>query len=215
MFSIIIPTMWRSEYIIKLLKQFEDSNLVSEIILIDNDPDKKPDLSEFTKIKYLTKGYNIYVNPAWNWGVSESKNELIALCNDDIVFNVHQTLELVLKNQHGLGCFGMSGFNFIESTESPGFIKIEKIEQLNQHLKGNGWGTLIFLKKSNWIEIPNNLKIWFGDDWITKTNKPVYLLRLGLKIEEFSKSTTVSDHMFNQILTNDRIVWNKIFSNFN
>jgi hypothetical protein len=207
--------MWRSEYTIKLLKQLDDSNLVSETILIDNDPIKKPNLSKFTKIKYLTKGHNIYVNPAWNWGVNESKNELIAICNDDILFNVNQTLELVLKNQHGLGCFGMSGFNFIESTEFPGFIKVEKKEQLDQHLKGNGWGALIFLKKSNWIEIPNSLKIWFGDDWISKTNKPVYLLRLASKIDDLGKSTTVSEPVFNPILTNDRIVWNKIFSNFN
>ena len=41
-FSIIIPTMWCSDLIFKLLPILEDSNFVGEIILIDNDKSKRP-----------------------------------------------------------------------------------------------------------------------------------------------------------------------------
>ena len=31
------------------------------------------------KIKLITKGHNIFVNPAWNWGVEVSKNENLVI----------------------------------------------------------------------------------------------------------------------------------------
>lgn len=85
-FSIVIPTMWKSNKIFGMLPVYEKSKYVKEIIIIDNNPKKKIDLSEYKKIRYYTKGKNIYVNPSWNWGYALSNYNLI-LANDDIIIN--------------------------------------------------------------------------------------------------------------------------------
>lgn len=214
MFSIVIPTMWKSELTLDLLSKLESSVMVNEIILIDNDPESKPDISRYTKIHYLTKGYNIYVNPAWNWGVSVSKNELIAICNDDIIFNVDEVLDTIFKNADGLGCIGMHGLNFSEDCDYYKFVRINNYEYLKPHIEGGGFGCLMFIKKSNWIDIPKNIKVWFGDNWIAKTNQPLHLIRFKEKIENNGKSATVSNPVFEKILLKDRIIWHRIFNNF-
>ena len=210
MFSIIIPTMWRSNLTMKLLSELQESHLVNEIVLIDNDPTKTPDLSGLTKIKYLTKGHNIYVNPAWNWGVAQASNELIGICNDDLTFNVNATLDLVSKNQHKLGCFGMHKLNFKEDADAFSFIKTDE----NQRPTGEGFGCLMFLKKSNWIEIPNNLKIWFGDDWIIKTNQPVHILRFKEMLGNEGYAITSSDTKFSKQVQEDINTWIRIFGSW-
>ena len=40
-FSIVIPTMWLSDKIQTMLDKYEDCSLVKEIIIIDNNPNKK------------------------------------------------------------------------------------------------------------------------------------------------------------------------------
>ena len=84
--SIIIPTMWRSDKILKMLPIYEKCDLVKEVIIIDNDPKLTPDLKPYSKILYYTNGENIYVNPAWNLGYTLSSNQVI-LANDDIIIN--------------------------------------------------------------------------------------------------------------------------------
>ena len=69
-YSIIIPTMWRSELIHQMLPLYDRSEYVGEVIIIDNDPSKMPDLSQFEKVRHYAMKENIYVNPAWNLGVS-------------------------------------------------------------------------------------------------------------------------------------------------
>ena len=41
LFSIIIPTMWKSKHLVKMLDLYQKSKYVYEIILIDNDPKNK------------------------------------------------------------------------------------------------------------------------------------------------------------------------------
>ena len=74
MFSVIIPTMWRSMRLLGMLHRLYNSDDVDEIILIDNDKDSRFSF-ENKKIKILEQDENIFVNPAWNLGVKEAKNE--------------------------------------------------------------------------------------------------------------------------------------------
>jgi hypothetical protein len=48
-FSVIIPTMWCSDLIFKLLDVLNDNDMVGEIILIDNDKSKRPSQINSTK----------------------------------------------------------------------------------------------------------------------------------------------------------------------
>ena len=85
--SVVIPTLWKSPRIYNLLESLQKTPHVGEIILIDNAPEHTPDLPKLEKLKILSKGVNIFVNPAWNLGVSEATFPNIALCNDDIEFD--------------------------------------------------------------------------------------------------------------------------------
>lgn len=85
MFSVIIPTIWKSDVIFRLVENISKSDLVGEIILINNNPSEDKFISNH-KVREF-KFDNIYVNPSWNFGVSVSKYENICLCNDDILFN--------------------------------------------------------------------------------------------------------------------------------
>ena len=199
MFSVIIPTIWKSEYTLDLLKAYQDSDLVQEIILINNAPKETPsNFVEYSKIVHH-KTKNIYVNPAWNLGVEMAKNENMLISNDDVLFDV----DAALAHVKSLEDYGAIGVNPISYDQKPTKFALE-----NKHYITKGWGCLIFVKKSKWVDIPNDLKIWFGDDWIVKKINPIQSLSVkgGIvtKIATSSGSREMRD-----IVTQDRFNWSK------
>ena len=50
MLSVIIPTIWKSPYVLDLLNYLENTDIVGEVILIDNDISKTKDLSHLRKL---------------------------------------------------------------------------------------------------------------------------------------------------------------------
>lgn len=151
-FSIVIPTMWKSDKILKMLPIYENSKYVKEIILIDNDPSVAVDLENFKKVKIYTKGENIYVNPSWNWGYSLSNYDLI-LANDDIVINDFDTVMKLISNSD----YDIIGMSLKGDTNG---LRIDSIDEFPTDY-GNGFGCFMYVKK--YIYIPNQLKIWYGD----------------------------------------------------
>ena len=88
MITVIVPTMWRGKEIVNMLPAINDHPLVSEIILIDNDPTRKnEELCALSKVKYVTFGINIYVVPAWNYGWEHAENDKLVIINDDVLFD--------------------------------------------------------------------------------------------------------------------------------
>jgi GR25 family glycosyltransferase involved in LPS biosynthesis len=149
-FSVVIPTMWKSDKISVMLPIYEDSPLVEEVILIDNEPKSKNiDISNFKKVKYFSRGSNIFVNPAWNWGWALSKHKLI-LANDDIIIrNLSEVLDLI--NSSNLDIIGGS---LDPKSENP---RIEEIDKFPYH----SYGCFMYIKDYKYI--PEQLKIWEGD----------------------------------------------------
>ena len=90
-YSVIIPTLWKSDRTKKLLSDLNECEYVDEIIIIDNTGTEERDIlpTIYPKLRMVSKGKNIYVNPAWNLGVELAKNDLIALVNDDINFDTN------------------------------------------------------------------------------------------------------------------------------
>ena len=72
MIDIIIPTMWMSKGFEEALELYANNNLISRIIIIDNNRANRPKFNVLAhhKINLITYGRNIYVNPAWNEGVA-------------------------------------------------------------------------------------------------------------------------------------------------
>lgn len=178
-FSIVIPTMWLSNKLIPMLKIYEKSSYVKEIIIIDNDPLKKIDLSEFSKIRYYTKGKNIYVNPSWNWGYSLSNYELI-LANDDILIeNLDDVLGLISKSDCDI-----IGVDVSKNTKN---LKIDYIDKFPE----KSYGCFMYIKKYTYI--PDQLKIWYGDKILFENSKKRGLLKNPHIITD--KSVTIDSNI--------------------
>ena len=178
-FSIIIPTMWSSNYLIKMMDIYDRCDLIDDVILIDNAPNRKFKLTS-KKLNIVTKGSNIYVNPAWNWGVNLAKNDNIIIMNDDLLFNENDFIDLlnqsaaVLKDNMIIGpaesCFSQRGLT----------IDKLKINETN-NLFNYGFGTCMIMKSSSYTIIPDDILIFHGDVMQYKTNK-VFLFS-GIEIK--------------------------------
>lgn len=185
-FSIIIPTLWKSNRTKKLLSDLNECEYVDEIILIDNT------LTEITdnvvgKIRTASFGENIYVNPAWNWGIHNAKNAFVALINDDINFNPN--IFEVINNDilHQFGIIGMGEGNYKSlNIEGDPILEVWK-----PGVNDWGWGCFIMLNRKYWIDIPNNIKIWYGDNIIKDVNPSPKAVLRNFRVE--TEMSTTSD----------------------
>ena len=83
MISIIVPTMWRYEPFLDFAQYLVRIDVVSELIIINNDNTKTPKhpVLNHPKVRMLDFGQNIFVNPAWNIGVQAAREDIVCtLC---------------------------------------------------------------------------------------------------------------------------------------
>jgi glycosyltransferase involved in cell wall biosynthesis len=200
-FSVVIPTLFRSPRLKDLLTKLNECESVDEVILIDNARKYDEHLDKIPKVKVLTPHFNIYVNPAWNYGVQYSKNNSIALVNDDITFDTRifeRFDETELKSK---GFIGMSSENYKEGVEyNP------QLEPWKGEVVLHGWGCIIMFHKDHWNPIPEELKIWYGDNYMREINPaPSHILK-GLPIQT-EMSTTSKDSQWNPIKQSEAQYW--------
>jgi hypothetical protein len=205
-YTVIIPTLWKSNRTEQLIRDLNECEFVDEIIIIDNTNTDEWDRT-YRKIRTVSKGENIYVNPAWNWGIELAKNECIALCNDDINFDPNIfgviTKDILLE----FGIIGQSEFNYKgKNSDEP------ILEKWNGKVRDWGWGCLIMFDKKNWIEIPDDIKIWYGDDYIFKCNLAQKSTLKNFNIET-EMSTTSDEHIWNERKEQDKINYIKHLEN--
>lgn len=185
-YSVIIPTLWKSDRTKKLINDLKECEYVDEIIIIDNTCTEEMDMNHPNKVRMVSKGENIYVNPAWNWGIELAKNERVALVNDDINFNpnIFGIITDDILDEYGI--IGQSEFNYKGNNSD---------EPILQKWTGNvrdwGWGCLIMFDKKNWIDIPDDIKIWYGDDFVFKCNPATKSTLKNFNIE--TEMSTTSD----------------------
>jgi hypothetical protein len=188
MFSVVIPTMWRSTRILGMLHRLYTSDYVDEIIIVDNDKDSRFSFDN-KKVRLLEQDENIFVNPAWNLGVKEAKNESICILNDDVTFDVEEVFSAAARvlSDHPSSCLGVHPLSYKEYNDS---IKVAEGSAI-----GEGWGCCIFLKKDNWVDIPDQFKIWFGDNWIVNNHDKCFsaVFRISTEMSTTSDSDELSD----------------------
>jgi glycosyltransferase involved in cell wall biosynthesis len=215
LFTVVIPTMWSSDKIYESVKNLQDSYGIGEIIVINNNPSgcKKP--LEGSKVKVIDFQENIFVNPAWNLGVSKASYDKICLLNDDVILEdmaFHfMTLQLERSDVGVVGlsksCYNLEDAH-VDYRNRPFYL--EKISTRNR-----GWGCAIFFKKENYINIPPDLKIWFGDDWMIKMHENRTFRVHGPKVFADVSQTVDSpsvQHVINQDVQNS-IKYNLPWSN--
>ena len=223
MYSVIIPTMWRQNLndFVDVLRDLNQSQYVEEIILIDNEPAfdntvKTQILSDIDKLRHLRMEQNIYVNPAWNLGVKSATGEYVMVLNDDVwsvppissIFPAHQS-----HFDKESGIYGLSTSCFL-CDDVRHSVPEENINIVNTEGRGTGWGCLFLLRRDSWKEIPDELKVWFGDDYITKEfnkeGKTVYSIK-NLCVTEWS--ITSRNPEFSPVTENDKEIYFSKYSN--
>lgn len=194
MFSIVVPTMWRCpEAFYDSLVAYCNSRFVDEIILIDNSPGSRRSLgvnldSLAPKLLVLEQEKNIYVNKAWNLGVSQCSSELIAILNDDIFVRpiVFEFLSLLDWKRIDLVGLGASIYSSALALE-----RFSYIPHVHLGRQAPGFGQAMFMRKSCYVEIPNCFNVWFGDDIQVYTAQSIYTLSLNA-VSLYGRSSTIS-----------------------
>ena len=177
MYSVVALTMWKCERFKETLAELDKHPLVGEIILIDNS-EMDVDSLKLKKLNHIKEEKNTYINPAWNKGVSLAKYNKLLVLNDDLWFdwNILSTLESYVNEE--VGMIGMAEENFDNPSNEFG------LEPINH--RNGGFACAFFIHKNNWIDIPFEMKLWGGDDWLFVKNrnngKQNYKI-LGFKLE--------------------------------
>jgi hypothetical protein len=187
-FSIVIPTLWKSDRTKKLLSDLNECEYVDEIIVIDNEYDGYQD-TKVEKIRFVSFGGNIYVNPAWNKGIELARNNQIALLNDDINFNpnIFEVITKDILNQFGIIGMGEGNYKSLNIDGDP------ILEVWQPGVNDWGWGCFIMFDKKNWIDIPDNIKIWYGDNFIKDVNPAPKSCLRNFKVETEMSTTSDGD----------------------
>lgn len=155
---------------IKLLDNLIKDNSVGEIIIIDNA--LKGIDYENPKLRVIIPKENLYVNPSWNLGVKEAKYEIVALLNDDISLSENFCSDVVSQMNKNMGIIGVNSGDFVETkseiTEQPKRTNLilEKCKFMDMY-----FGIALFFYKTSYYEIPDEMKIVYGDVWLYFQNK--------------------------------------------
>jgi len=207
MFTVIIPTMWRGQEMVRMLPAVHDHPLVGEIMLINNNKKITPDWylnGNWTKVKQYAPEDNIGVNPAWNIGIQNAQYEKILLLSDDVLFTT-SLLDFIHPHvTEENGCIGPHSVN----TPAKGPYRLQKAERMRGQ-----YGCCLFLHKNNFDFIPKEFIIYYGDNWIFRTH--VLKGKQPMFIENSNISTPVmatsSLGVFKKQADEEHKTWKKMF----
>jgi hypothetical protein len=203
MFSVVIPTMWRSSVTEQLLRELVACEAVGEIFIINNAAESTPEyLKELSKVTEYSSGKNEYVNPSWNLGVQNAKFDLIALCNDDILFNTDIFKEINILDDMLVG-LDTDSYS-VGQWNQPVTVQLKEVS-----VRGYGFGCLLLFNKQSYRVIPEQFKIWCGDDYLFEKFKHVYALENFPVLTEMSV-TTRSDPHFLIVTAQDAEHWHNL-----
>ena len=213
MFSIIIPTMQKDlDVLDMLLSELQESPYVGEIILIDN-ANKALDCN-YSKLKVFPQKQNLFVNPAWNLGIKLSSKEFeyFGIINDDLIFSkgfLSQVHEFIRLSDSKVG---LVGIDCVTNTPKAQFdeypedtvLEFKPIEKMSGF-----YGSAFFGRKENYFEIPEDMKIFYGDHFLftrnVQNNNQNYLIT-NLKIKHLESLTSHSSKKLRNYFRHDRKV---------
>lgn len=217
MITYVVPTMWFYAPFVGFLRDLVDCPYVGEIILINNNRDSTPREQWLLspKIRMYAPEKNIGVNPAWNLGVAQAKHDAVCVANDDMIFDfkLFQKVEPFLTPNHGL--IGLSAGEEIHHQVpfTNGNIDIVPWPSPTSQTHSRfGFGCLFFINKHSWVPIPNELIIYYGDDWAIETQ--IIHGRMNFSINNClhhgERATTCSKlENVNELLAREHAVYNQ------
>lgn len=211
MLSIVIPTMQKDvEVLNKLLSELEDSPAVGEVLLIDNSC--KGFEGPYSKLKVLVQKENLFVNPAWNLGVESSNPKFshFGVLNDDIIFpkSLFAQVDDFLSNAGA--DTGLAGIDCVNNTPKAQFdsypeeseVKFEPAEKLQGF-----WGAAYFGDKRNYVHIPEEMKVFYGDHFLFTRNVQAGRRNFkitNLRVKHLESLTSHSSSFIKSLFKKDR-----------
>ena len=211
--SAIIPTLWRAkEFTDHLVNVLVEDESVGEIIIIDNAP--ADFFYDNEKVVTLRQEENLYVNPSWNLGVEESDYDKFIILNDDIIipYNFVSQLEKWLTKDKGI--IGIDKPSVIKvadcSNENITFLDRE-IALKSIVMRDWGFGIVMAGHRNSYYKIPENIRIWYGDDYLTQMNNEQGKVNYVIDdIPIFTKMSATSDlEDFNEIKNIDTLMYDR------
>ena len=211
--SAIIPTLWRAKkFTDHLVNVLVEDESVGEIIIIDNAP--ADFFYDNEKVVILRQEENIYVNPSWNLGVEESDYDKFIILNDDIIipYNFVSKLEKWLTKDKGIiGIDKPSVIKVVDcSNENITFLDRE-IALKSIVIRDWGFGIVMAGHRNSYYKIPENIRIWYGDDYLTQMNNEQGKVNYVIDdIPIFTKMSATSDlEDFNEIKNIDTLMYER------
>lgn len=187
MISVIMPSMFIPKGTLDLIKEVCNHPLVGEFILMDNTEEGNHITEDIPKLIYIQEGRNTFINPAWNKGAEMAKYDKLMFLNDDILTDlsiIDKVYDQITEDKGmiglGEGCWKYVGGEF----------SVRPIHEFR-----GGFACLFFIHKKSYRPIPEEIKVWYGDNWLfEKTNKQPYEIvnwEMGGKISETILQPTI------------------------
>lgn len=174
-FSVIIPTLQKAQELDALVRACAAHPAVLEVLVINNA--QAPLAWGSPKVRVLQQEGNIFVNPAWNLGVEQSRGRLVAIVNDDVLFHP-VVLDAAARwlNRPWVGMIGVDGARM----NMPGDTRL-RLRPASYEDVRTGFGVFMALRRSDYVPIPTDgPRIWGGDDWLFQAQRrPNWVIRGG------------------------------------
>ncbi len=194
MFSAIVPTLQRAPQMPLLLETYLEHPLVDEVIVVNNAQKELNGPRKHGKLRILNQRRNLFVNPAWNLGAREAHGEFLIVTNDDILFDPRVIDAAARLLRWPVGIIGPHPGAFSRQDRRPWFLPA--------YTRSSGFGTLMFLRASNYVMIPDGLLIWCGDDYLFHRQEHRNFYLMGSRIDT-KMSTTSADPTFTKMKQDD------------
>lgn len=220
--SVAIPTLQKNKTLLdNLVTTLSEDEGISEIIVIDNSLNGYEHPSD--KLRVIVPEDNIFVNPGWNLGVKEAREDIVALLNDDIKIPDNFCSRIADKITPDMGIVGYIKEYVKECRSNPPKPEVSEIILEKTDGRCNSFGTAMFFYKSSYYDIPEEMKIYFGNDWLIykniKAHKQNYIVK-GQYICQYDGLTTGSSKKYLSQMKKERRLykrhtrqwWNYIFS---
>jgi hypothetical protein len=215
MISVIMPTMWLGSYYDSMLPAFNEHPLVGEIIIIDNDTEvTDPRILALSKVKHYPQKENIYVNPAWNLGAKLATYDKLCLYSDDVKINTNILNTIYDSINPNNGMLGLKKECLYETMHFMDEAKNAKLYEINDLGDNPGYAACFFIHKESYYEIPEDLKIYWGDVYLFFKNKIAGKQNYGIgnMIALTLMSTTSSMPEFNPTLFKDTQIFEEKYA---
>lgn len=158
--SILIPVYNNLEFTKQVIRSIEKNIFTDyyDIILFNNwSTDWTEECFKYrsNKIKIINNRKNIFVNPAWNELAELAQWEYLLFLNNDITLFPDFDLKLIA--------------NHTEWKIVCPLVKQYWNNWCPYYSKTNINGTCFLLKKEDYVNIPEEIKLWYGDDILFRT----------------------------------------------